>query len=162
MYNSYQKAQDLLHRPQSNRVLTPFTLQTSWLSKAFSMTFSSFFMTLGLAVTFENFQNYPCFRVIQLKRHKLQCLPKCVSFALFNYSPLSYVVVLALTFALTNLREVFFKFSMTFQYQQLNSITFQAWKVKFVNFLTSKFSMTCTIPEWQRKKPIQDPAGSFA
>ena len=43
------------------------------------MTFQSFFhdifqffMTLGLSVTFENFQNYPCFRVIQLKRHKLQ------------------------------------------------------------------------------------------
>ena len=47
------------------------------------MTFQSFFhdifqffMTLGLAVTFEHFQNYPCFRVIQLKRHKLQCLPE--------------------------------------------------------------------------------------
>ena len=39
------------------------------------MTFQSFFhdifqffMTLGLAVTFENFQNYPCFRVIQFKK----------------------------------------------------------------------------------------------
>ena len=91
------------------------------------MTFQSFFhdifqffMTLGLSVTFENFQNYPCFRVIQLKRHKLQCLPKCVSFALFNYSPLSYVVVLALTFAVTNRREIFLKFSMAFQYQQFS------------------------------------------
>ena len=62
-------------------------------------------MTLGLTVTFENFPNYPCFRVffnlIQFKRHKLRCLSKCVSFALFNYSPLSYIVVLALTSAVT-------------------------------------------------------------
>ena len=64
-------------------------------------------MTLGLTVTFKKFQNYPCFRVffknlIQFKRHKLQCLPKCVSFALFDYSPPSYIVVLTLTSAITN------------------------------------------------------------
>ena len=56
-----------------------------------SMTFHNFFhdllkvsMTLGLAVTFEHFQNFPCFRVLsdltQFNRHKLWCLPKYVSF----------------------------------------------------------------------------------
>ena len=56
-----------------------------------------FSITLGLAVTFENFQNFPCFRVFfylkQFNRHKLWCPPKCVPFALFNYSCLHYCIL---------------------------------------------------------------------
>ena len=80
------------------------------------MTFHNFYqdlfelsVTLGLAVTFGNFQNLPSFRVVfdltQLKRNKLWCPTKCVKFALFNNSSLSYIV-LALTSAATNLQNI--------------------------------------------------------
>ena len=65
-----------------------------------------FSKTLGLAVTFKNFKNFPCFRVFlglkEFNRHKLWCSQKCVAFALFNYSSSSYIV-LALSPAVTNL-----------------------------------------------------------
>ena len=84
------------------------------------MTFHDFFLdlfkfsiTLGSAVTFENFQNFPCFRVLfdlkQFNRHKLWCPLKWVPFALFNSSSLHYVyiivsyIVLALSPAVTDL-----------------------------------------------------------
>ena len=51
-----------------------------------SMTFS---MTLGLAVTFETFQNCTCFSVFfdlkQFNRNELWYPPKCVPFEPFNY-----------------------------------------------------------------------------
>jgi len=63
-------------------------------------------MSLGLAVIFENFQNFTCFSIFfdlkQFNRNKLWYPPKCVPFALFNYSSLSYVI-LALSSAVTNL-----------------------------------------------------------
>ena len=57
-----------------------------------------FSITLGLAVTYENFQNFPCFRVLfylkQFNRHKLWYPPKCVPFGrLFNYSSLHYCIL---------------------------------------------------------------------
>ena len=56
-----------------------------------------FSIILGLAVTFKNFQNFPCFRVFfdfkQFNRHKLWCPPKCMPLALFNYSSLYYCIL---------------------------------------------------------------------
>ena len=80
------------------------------------MTFHNFFkdlfkfsVTLGLAVTFGNFQNLPSFRVFfdltQLKRNELWRPAKCVLLALFNNSSLSHIV-LALTSAATNLQNI--------------------------------------------------------
>ena len=77
------------------------------------MTFHDFFhdlfkfsKTLGLAVTFKRFKNFPCFRgsldLKQFNRHKLWCPSQCVPFALVNYSSLSYIV-LALSSAVTYL-----------------------------------------------------------
>ena len=63
-------------------------------------------MTLGLPVTFENFQNFTCFSIFfdlkQLNRNKLWYPPNCMSFTLFNYSSLS-CIILALSPAVTNL-----------------------------------------------------------
>ena len=54
-------------------------------------------MTLGLVVTFKNFHKFPSLGVFfdfkQFNRHKLRCPPKCVLFALFNFSSLSYNVL---------------------------------------------------------------------
>ena len=56
-----------------------------------------FSLTLGLAVTFENFENFTCFSTFwalkQFNRTKLWYRPKCVPFALSNYSSLSYVIL---------------------------------------------------------------------
>ena len=61
-------------------------------------------MKSGLVVAFINFHNFPSLGVFfdlkQFNRHKLWCPPKCVPFALFNYSSLSYIV-LALSSAVT-------------------------------------------------------------
>ena len=68
-------------------------------SMTFSMTFSSFPWPFGLdlAVTCENFKNFPCFRVFfylkQFNRHKLWCPPKCGPLALFNHSSLHYCIL---------------------------------------------------------------------
>ena len=71
------------------------------------MTFHDLFkfsMKPGLVVTFKNFHNFPSLGVFfdlkQFNRHKLWCPPKCVPFALFNYSSLSHIV-LALSSAVT-------------------------------------------------------------
>ena len=57
-------------------------------------------------VTFKMFHNFPSLGVFfdlkQFNRHRLWCLPKCMPFALFNYSSLSYIV-LALSSAVTKL-----------------------------------------------------------
>ena len=63
--------------------------QILWLSLAFSM-------TLGWAVTFENFQNFPLFSIFFdlkqfINKNKFRYPPKCVLFALFNYSSLTYI-----------------------------------------------------------------------
>ena len=72
-------------------------------------------MTLGLAVIFEIFKTLLVLAYIfyleQFNRNKLWYPPKCVPFALFNYSSLSYVI-LALSPAVTNLPN---KTLMTFQ-----------------------------------------------
>ena len=48
-----------------------------------SMTFLKLFKTLGLAITFKNFKNFPCFMVYLHikqfnKQYRLWCPPKCV------------------------------------------------------------------------------------
>ena len=68
-----------------------------------------FSIIIGLAVTFKNFQNFPCFRVFfdlkQFNRHKLWCPPKCMRFKHCLITPLyitvSYIV-LALSSAVTD------------------------------------------------------------
>ena len=105
-----------------------------------SMTFP---MTLGLAVTLENF---PSFRVFfdlkQFSRHKLWFPLKCMSFALLNCFSISYFV-LALSSAVTNLPKKTLTMdiihALTFHHDRLlNSMTFQAWEMKFVNSMTFK------------------------
>ena len=80
------------------RVCTP-------LSSSNSMTFHDFFndlfkfsKTLGLVVTFKNFQNFPSFGVFfeQFNRHKLWNPPKWVPFALFNNSTPLYLTLSSL------------------------------------------------------------------
>ena len=118
-----------------------------------------FSMALVLAFTFKNFQNYSCFGdiftyVIQLNRHKLWCPTKCASFTLFNYVSLSYFV-LALTSTVTNLPNIILQFSMNFHDRQLNSMTFQAWKIKFLNFMTFQVFHDLYEPchHWDHHKP---------
>ena len=77
-------------------------------SSSNSMTFS---MTLSLAVTFQNFQIFPCFRAFLdltkqldinsgvLQRDKWKCVP----FLLFNFSPLFYIVLVFTSTATYNL-----------------------------------------------------------
>ena len=103
-----------------------------------SMTFHHFFhdlfkfsKTLGLAVSFKHFKNFPCFRVFydvkQFNRHKLWCLPKSMPFAMFNC-----LVICSNSFIKQN-----FNFTWLSRTNNilLNSMTFQAWKLKF--FLNS-------------------------
>ena len=63
-------------------------------------------MTLSLAVTFKNFQNFTCLSIFfyftQLNRNKLWYPPNCMLFAQFNHSTLSYII-LALSSVETNL-----------------------------------------------------------
>ena len=104
------------------------------------MTFHGLFKfskTFGLAGTFKNLKKLSFFRVFldlkQFNRHKLWCPPKCAPFELFNYSSLSNYIVFAFTPAVTSLWN---KSSMTFKDRLLNSMTFKAWKMKYLNFMT--------------------------
>ena len=85
-----------------------------------------FSTSLGLAVIFENFQNFTCFSIFfdlkQFNRNKLWYPPKCVPFTLFNYSSLS-CVILALSSAVTNLPN-----------KPLIFHDFQGLTIKFHNF----------------------------
>ena len=85
-----------------------------------------FSTSLGLAVIFENFQNFTCFSIFfdlkQFNRNKLWYPPKCVPFTLFNYSSLS-CVILALSSAVTNLPN-----------KTLIFHDFQGLTIKFHNF----------------------------
>ena len=85
-----------------------------------------FLVSLGLAVTLENF---PSFRVFfDVKEFTLKCMP----FVLFNYFSICYFV-LALSSAVTNLPNK----TLTFHNDRLlNSMTFWTWKMKFVNSMT--------------------------
>ena len=133
-----------------------------------SMTFHDIFHhlfkfsnTLGLAVTFTNFKNVPCFRVFldlkEFNRHKLWGSQKWVPFALFNYSSLSYIV-LALSSAETNLSNktlILYDFQgQTIKFHDFPSLENEI--LKFHDFRLSTFSMTCTGPlhihciEWKR------------
>ena len=62
----------------------------------------------------------------QFNRLKLWSSPKCMPFTLLNYSSLSYIV-LALRSVVNNLSNRTLIFH-DFKDQQLNSMTFQAWK----------------------------------
>ena len=68
-----------------------------------------------------------------LHRHNWQgwCPPKCLPFELSYHLYLSYFV-LVLTSAVTNLPNI----TSTFHDRQLNSMTFKAYKMKFLNFMT--------------------------
>ena len=76
------------------------------------MTFHDFFhdlfkfsTTLGLNVILESFQNFlvlPRLLNLNFNRNKLSYPPKCVLFALFNYSSLSHIVNV-LSYAVTDL-----------------------------------------------------------
>ena len=87
------------YQPRSGFI--PFwALQIPWLSMSFSI-------TLGLAVTvekiFKTFLDLEYFVDLkQFNRKKLWHPQKCVTFVLFNYSSLSYII-LALSSAVTNL-----------------------------------------------------------
>lgn len=85
------------------KLLRRFKIQGSYSFELFK--FHDFFLvTLGLAVTL---QNFPSFRVFfDLKQFTLKCMP----FALFNYFSVSYFV-LALSSAVTNLPKKNFNFS---------------------------------------------------
>ena len=106
--------------------------------------FSKLFLCLVIFFTY----------VIQLNRHKLWCPTKCASFALFNYVSLSYFV-LALTSTVTNLPNIILQFSMNFHDCQLNSMTFQAWKIKFLNVMTFQVFHDLYEPchHWDHHKP---------
>ena len=67
-------------------------------SYSFSVTFSSFPKTLGLAVTFQKFKNFPCFRASFLTLNgstdtNSRVHQKNMPFALLNYSSLFYIVL---------------------------------------------------------------------
>ena len=109
-------------------------------SSSNSMTFS---MTLSLAVTFQNFQIFPCFRafldltLVQLDINSggHQSDIKCFHFLLLNFSPLFHIALVLTSTTTYNLDQI----SMNFQDQKLNFIDFansQAWKMKFSNLMT--------------------------
>ena len=89
-----------------NRVCTRLSSSSSIIFHDFFHDLYKFSMTLGLVVTFKNFHNFPSLGVFldlkQFNRHRHWCLPKCMPFAQFNYSSLSYIV-LALSSAITKL-----------------------------------------------------------
>ena len=107
----------------------------------FSHNLFKFFITLDLVVTFKNFHNnyFPSLWVFfdfkQFNRHKVWCPPKYVPFVLFNYSSLSYIV-LALSSAGNWTTKQNFNFPWISRINNLNSMTFQAWKMKFLNSMT--------------------------
>ena len=81
-----------------------------------------------------------CFKVFfdlkRFNRNKLWCSPKREQFALLNYYSLSYIA-LALSSAVTSLSKITLIFHATFKdWQLLNSMTFQAWKMNLLNFKT--------------------------
>ena len=121
--------------PRISGFVLVWALQIQWLSMTFSMTFSIFpgpYVKLSVKKNSKNFLVLEHF--FDLNRHHLWRPPKCMPFALFNDSSLSYIV-LALSSAGTNLSHKL-QFSMTFKDRQLNSMTFQAWKMKFLNSMT--------------------------
>ena len=90
-------------------------------------------MTLGLAVTFENFQTFTCLSIflsLNSSTETTWCPPKCVPFAPFNYSSLSYII-LALSSAATNLPNktlIFHDFlEPKLKTKRLHSLTFQVF-----------------------------------
>ena len=108
----------------------------------FSSTFSSFpGHDLRFRCHLKKFAKvFFCFKVFfDLKRfnsNKLWCSPKREQFALLNYYSLSYIV-LALSSAVTSLSKITLIFHATFKdWQLLNSMTFQAWKMNLLNFKT--------------------------
>ena len=89
-----------------NLTLKSSQASTGWRAMEISHDLFRFFKTLGLVVNFKTLQNFPYFGVFfdhkKFNRHKLWCSTECVSFALFNYSSLSYID-LALSYAETKL-----------------------------------------------------------
>ena len=72
----------------------------------------------------------------QFNRKKLWYPLKCVTFVLFNYSSLLYII-LALSSALTNLpNKTLILLFITFKDQKVNSMNFQALQMKFLNSIT--------------------------
>ena len=97
-------------------------LQFPWLS-----------MTLGLAVTFENFQTFTCLSIFLSLNSSTETTwspPKCAPFAPFNYFSLSYII-LALSSAVTYLPNktlIFHDFQEPkLKTKRLHSLTFQVF-----------------------------------
>ena len=122
-------------------------------SSSNSMTFHdlfSFSKTLGLAVIFKNFKNFPCFRVFldlkQFNGYELWCPPKCVPLALFNYFSLSYIV-LALSSSLTDLSNTDLIFH-DFQGPTTKFHDFSGVENEMLRFHELPgFTLTCTNPD---------------
>ena len=106
------------------------------LSSSNSMTFDDLFkfsMTLGLAITFENFQNRPCFKVFY--RHQLLLWCPNASYSRSLITPL-YLTLSLLCHLQQLIYQTKLSFYMTFKDRQLNFTTFQAWKLNFLNSMT--------------------------
>ena len=92
--------------PDNTGFVLFWALQIPWPIMTFSMTFFTFTwpqVWLSFSIIFENFTFFSIFLALkQFNRNKLWYTPKCVPFALFNYSSFS-CVILALSSAVTNL-----------------------------------------------------------
>ena len=114
------------------------------LSSSNSMTFHDFFhdffkfsKTIGLAVTFTNLRTFLALEYFLTLNswtdtnsgvHQNACRLRCLITLYLTLSLLCHLK------SLTYQRKL--QFSMTFKDQQLNSMTFQAWKIKFLNSMT--------------------------
>ena len=103
--------------------------------------FFQFSMNLGLAATFQIFKLILVFgdsfslNSVQWTHKLLWCPPKCMPLTLFNYLSLLLSPCCDICSDLY-IYQTEIKFSMTFHDQKLNFMTFQAWKMKFVNYIT--------------------------
>ena len=75
------------------------------------------------------------FHLTQFNRHKLWYPPTCVSFTLFYFLSLSYTLSLLGHLHLTNLPKDMYNISITFHDQQLNSMTYEIFILKFRDLL---------------------------
>ena len=99
------------------------------------------FQDLRFSCQFQKFKNFSCFRAFfdlkQFNRHKPWRLHQNACHICCSITSLYLYSVPAWSSAVTtcNLSQNY-KFSMTFKDWQLNYMTFQAWKMKFLNSMT--------------------------
>ena len=107
-FHAFHEGEEIAHLLSQNAVGTARVQRNRWglLFEDYLLDYTSLYKTLSLVVTFENCQHFPClgvyFDLKQFNRNKLWCPPKCVPFALFNYSSLPNIV-LGLSSAVTKL-----------------------------------------------------------